>query len=314
MADGAGSEDQGPKRKKLPKRMNFRQHCSQISEISVYWEVLDNRRWKDHYHSMRVFSLLAPTLLAIIGLFAIPALSQGLQPERFPQTIPERVRYSDIVCSATIVKSSQAGNPINVDGEERSQWIATATIDRIFKGTLDSIFVEFKYYGYIPPPGVFDIQTPAMADFRPGFRYVIFLNRHGLDLEVSIPVYQMEIELAPRRPTLDESNFDPPQALAKELVYAVQSEPDTIGRALTHYYDWIEELIGKQAIPLAEPFLNSSDPIIRYQAAWWLSFRQVNNVVINELNNAMQDECIEEWARSGARDRLIDMAAGRYLP
>jgi hypothetical protein len=212
------------------------------------------------------------------------------------------------------VKISQARNPINVDGEERSQWIATATIDRVFKGTLGPNFVEFKYYGYIPPPGVFDILTPVMADFRAGNRYVIFLNRHGLDLEVSSPVYQMEIELAPRRPTLDESNFNPPQALAKELVSAVQSEPDTIGRAASHYYSWTEELIGKQAIPLVEPFLNSSDPIIRYQAAWWLSFRQVNNVVINELTNAMQDECIEEWARSGARERLIDMAAGRYLP
>src|SRR5262249_10495646 len=167
-------------------------------------------------------------------------------------------------------------------------------IDRVFKGTLDSDVIEFKYYGYIPPPGVVNTLTPAMADFRPGIRYVIFLNRHGLDLEVSIPAYRMEIELAPGRPTLDESNFDSYQVLEKELISAIGSDPDTIGRSATHYYDWIEELIGKQAIPLAEPFLNSSDPLIRYQAAWWLSFRQVNNAVINELNNAMRDVCIEE--------------------
>src|SRR5262249_42899881 len=145
---------------------------------------------------------------------------------------------------------SQAGNPINVDGEERSQWIATATIDRVFKGTVDPNFVEFKYYGYIPPPGVFDIVTPAMADFRPGTRYVIFLNRHGLHLEVSVPAYRIEIQLAPRRPTLDESNSDSYQGLAKELVSAVQFAPDTIGRSATHYYDWTEELIGKLAIPV----------------------------------------------------------------
>src|SRR5262249_7345862 len=154
-----------------------------------------------HYHSMRVFRLLTQSVL--VALFAIPALSQGLQPERLPETIPERVRSSDIVCSATIMKISQAGNPINVDGEERSQWIATATIDRVFKGPLDPILFELKSYGYIPPPGVFDIVTPAMADFRPGTRYVIFLNRHGLDLEVSVPAYRIEIQLAPRRPTLD---------------------------------------------------------------------------------------------------------------
>src|SRR5262249_41075466 len=93
------------------------------------------RQVKDHYFPMRVFYLLAQTVLVTVCLFAIPALPQGLQPEYFPQTIPERVRYSDIVCSGTVVKISQAGKPINVDGEERSQWIATAAIDRVFKGT-----------------------------------------------------------------------------------------------------------------------------------------------------------------------------------
>jgi len=124
----------------------------------------------------------------------------------------------------------------------------------------------------------------------------------------------MEIRLAPRGLMSDESNVDLSQVLAKELVTAVQYEPETIGRSATHYYSWAEELIGKQAIPLVEPFLSSSNPLIRYQAAWWLSFRQVNSAVMNELNNAMRDEGIEEWARSGARERLGDMAAGRYVP
>ena len=263
---------------------------------------------------MRVFCLLAQTVLVTVGLFAIPALPQGLQPEYFPQTIPERVRYSDIVCSGTVVKISQAGKPINVDGEERSQWIATAAIDRVFKGTLGPNFVEFKYYGFIPPPGAIDIMTRVMADFRAGNRYLIFLNRHGSDLEVSIAPYRMEIRLAPRGLMSDESNVDLSQVLAKELVTAVQSAPETIGRSATRYYSWTEELIGKQAIPLVEPFLRSSNPLIRYQAAWWLSFRQVNSAVMNELNNAMRDESIEEWARSGARERLGDIAAGRYVP
>ena len=244
----------------------------------------------------------------------MPALSQGLEFKSFPHDIAERVRHSDIVCSGTVVKISQTGKPINVDGEERSQWIATAAIDRIFKGTLGPNFVEFKYYGFIPPPGVIDIVTPLMADFRPGNRYLIFLNRHGLDMEVSIAPYRIEIRLATNRLMLDESNVDPSQVLAKELVAAVQSAPDTIGRLATHYFSWAEELIGKQAIRLVEPFLNSSDPLIRYEAAWWLSFRQVNSAVINELTNAMRDESIGEWARSGARERMIDMATGRYVP
>ena len=124
----------------------------------------------------------------------------------------------------------------------------------------------------------------------------------------------MEIRLAPRGLMFHESNVDLSQVLAKELVTAVQSAPETIGRSATRYYSWTEDLIGKQAIPLVEPFLSSSNPLLRYQAARWLSFRQVNSAVMNELNNAMRDEGLEEWARSGARERLGDMAAGRYVP
>ena len=76
--------------------------------------------------------------------------------------------------------------------------------------------------------------------------------------------------------------------------------PGTIGRAATHYFSLVEELIGKNSVPLIKPFLNSSDPLVRYQAAWWLSFRHVDASVINELKHAEQDDSVEEWARSGA--------------
>jgi hypothetical protein len=67
---------------------------------------------------MRVFRVPAQAVPLIIGLFAIPALSQGLESKRFPHDIAERQRYSAIVCSATILKISKAGNPIKVEGEE----------------------------------------------------------------------------------------------------------------------------------------------------------------------------------------------------
>src|SRR5215471_1303008 len=266
-------------------------------------------------HTMHVLRLPTQTALVIILLLAIPALLAGTPTQEVPAEIAERERYAEIVCSATILKISQADTPVMIEGEERSQWLAVATIDRVFKGTLDAKVVEVKYYGYIPPPGVGgDILTPSLAHFRPGSRYVLFLKRHGPDIEVAIPVYQMEIQLASRRPILDESSFEPYHALAKELIFTIFLAPDTIGRSATHYYSWTEELVGRHAIPLVELFLRSSYPLIRYQAAWWLSFREVNNAVITELKNAMQDESIEEWARSGARDRLLDMAAGRDLP
>jgi hypothetical protein len=244
----------------------------------------------------------------------LQARAQDLAPNKFLPEIKERVRYSEIICSATILKISPAGSAIKLQGAERSQWVAVAGVDHVFKGTLVPKIIEFKYYGYIPPPGVAVTLTPPMANFRPGIRYVLFLKRHNLDLEVAIPAYEMEIQLATQPPTLDESNSKPDLVLAKELFFAIQSAPDTIGRSATTYFSWAEELIGKEAIPLVEPFLNAGDPLVRYQAAWWLSFRKVDAAVVDELKKTSQDQNVEEWARSGASERLRDIAEGRYLP
>jgi hypothetical protein len=180
---------------------------------------------------------------------------------------------------------------------------------RVFKGTLDPKTIEFKYYGYIPPPEL----HPPTAYFRRGIHYILFLRRHDSDLEMAIPVYQMELEIA----SLNLAGYTvgrPELALANELISAIRSAPKTIGKLADTYFSWAEELIGKQTIPLVEPFLNSSDPLVQYQAAWWLSFRKMDTAVVGELKKTSLDQNVEEWARSGARERLRDIAERRYLP
>jgi hypothetical protein len=259
---------------------------------------------------VRTTHISSGTAIAVIGLIALlPARAQKPAPNKFLPQIKERVRYSEIICSATIVKTSPVGNSIRLQGREVSQSIAVAHVDHVFKGTLDPKTIEFKYYSYIPPPEV----SPPTVHFRPGIRYILFLRRHDSALEVAIPVYQMEIELAsPNK--IGNPIGTPELALANELISAIQSAPKTIGRLADTYFSWAEELIGKQTIQLVEPFLNSSDPLVQYQAAWWLSFRKADAAVLGELKKTSQDQTIEEWARSGARERLRDIAEGRYLP
>jgi hypothetical protein len=249
-------------------------------------------------------------LLVLCILF--PAHAEDIPCNKYLPSIRDRERYSDIVCSATIVKTHATSSVKELAGEERSEWIAEARVDRVFKGFLGSQVIAFKYYG--PGPRTGDYFGPPYADFGSGIRYVLFLSGQDSNLTVTIPFYQMEIEIASQQPALDESKPAPDLALARELVFAIESEPQTIGRAATHYFSWVEELIGKNSAPLVKPFLNSSDPLVRYQAAWWLSFRQVDATVMNELKHTEQDESVEEWARSGARDRLRDMAEGKWLP
>ena len=157
-------------------------------------------------------------------------------------------------------------------------------------------------------PMTLDIPT---ADFRAGTRYIIFLKRMGSGLEVAVRPYQIEIAIAPSAPAGARPNADTDVGLANELIYAIQSG---ITRFPSRYFDWTEELIGKETVGRVQPFLNSSDPEVRYGAAWWLSFRKLDAAVMNELRQAAQNDDVQEGERSGAKDRLRDIAEGRYVP
>jgi hypothetical protein len=246
-----------------------------------------------------------------ICLSALAACAQETPPDRLLPTITERKQYAEIVCSATVVETHTTGSPVRLQGKDRSQRIAVADVDHVFKGTLDRQRIEFKYYGYIPPKGVAEDLDIPTANFLAGTRYLIFLKRMGSGLEVAVRPYRIEIAIAPSAPAGARPNADTDVGLANELIYAIQAG---ITRFPSRYFDWTEELIGKETVGRVEPFLNSSDPEVRYGAAWWLSFRKLDAAVMNELRKAAQDHNVQEGERSGAKDRLRDIADGRYVP
>jgi hypothetical protein len=246
-----------------------------------------------------------------ICLSALAACAQETPPDRFLPRITERKQYAEIVCSATVVETRTTGSPVRLQGKDRSERIAVANVDHVFKGTLDRQHIEFKYYAYLPPKGVAEDLDILTANFRAGTRYIIFLKRMGSGLEVAVRPYQIEIAIAPSAPAGARPNADTDVGLANELIYAIQSG---ITRFPGGYFDWTEELIGKEAVGRVQPFLNSSDPEIRYGAAWWLSFRKLDAAVMNELRQAAQNHDVQEGERSGAKERLRDIAEGRYVP
>jgi hypothetical protein len=250
----------------------------------------------------------------------LPARAEQQNPVRYLPSITERERLSDIVCSGTILETYTTGREVKIESLQGSQSIAVAQVDRVFKGVLNTGIIRFEYYGLGHVTGS-EYLSPPIASFHAGVRYAIFLKGQPPDLMVTIPLYMTEIQLAPKPSQPAASKVSPHRALACELLLAVQSAPGTVGtmglhpeRMATHYFDWAEELIGKQTIPLVEPFLKSSDPLVRYQAAWWLSFRKLNGAVMNMLESTMRDENLEAWARDGARNRLRDIREGRWVP
>jgi len=249
--------------------------------------------------------------LEIAVLFSLLVVGASAQqpPFDYEPSLAKRIGYSEIVCSATILKTEKMGSKELIGGAERDEFIADAQVGQVFKGTLRSPSVRFRYYDFGPyrPP---DHLRPPTAFFETGSRYVLFLKGDGQNLQVAVPVWQMEIRLAPRQSSAATAVSSSLAGIAEELLYSVRSKPQTLGRMATHYFSWAEEVIGKDAIPAVEPFLDSNDELVKYQAAWWLSFRQVSDSVTNALGDAKDNPSIEEWARSGARQRLRDMHRG----
>ncbi len=249
--------------------------------------------------------------LEVAVLFSLLVVGAHAQqpPFAYEPSLAKRISYSEIICSATILKTEKMGRKELIGGAERDEFIAEAEVGRVFKGTLRSPSVRFRYYDFGPYPTP-DHFGPPTAFFETGSRYVLFLKGDGQNLQVAVPVWQMEIRLAPRPSSAATSVSPSPAGIAEELFYSVRSKPKTLGRMATHYFSWAEEVIGKDAIPAVEPFLHSKDELVEYQAAWWLSFRQVSDSVINVLRNTKDNPSIEEWARSGAQQRLKDMHRG----
>jgi len=242
---------------------------------------------------------MCPTLM-----MTIPACA-GESPPAYLPSIQKRVEASEIVCSATILQTYPTSNTAEVGVELAAQWTALASVDHVFKGAVSSQIIHFDYYRLVPRSA--DHFGPPTAYFESGVRYAIFLKGGDSDLHAAIPLYGVEVKLSPESLWQAQPSPSPLSALAQELLLAIQTAPTTIGRSAEQYFSWAEELLGKKAVPLIQSFLKDADPLVRYQAAWWLSFRDVNDPVVAILLTTMHDQTIEAWARSEAKRRLRDM-------
>ena len=256
---------------------------------------------------MQIRTGLAGVLLLSFGF---SALAQESPPNTYFPSIRDRQKYSEIVCFGTILKIQETNPSVRVEGAERSQWTAEARVDRVLKGNLDSKTIKFVYYSRGPDAGG-GLGLPS-ANFQTGVRYVLFLRGREPTLAVAVPFYQMEITIALRPATVAMQMTGSDAILANELLFAVQSSPATTGSLASHYLEWVEELVGKkEAVPLVEVLLSSPSSLVRYQAAWFMSFRTSDSKVLKVLESIAQDPSVEQWARAGARDRLVDMRSRR---
>ena len=121
-------------------------------------------------------------------------------PWVFPGDFRERLRISDLVVSGIIEDTSALGVQI-VDHTELAGNVARVRIDRVFQGSRveELQFTWFRYH--TTTMGGMVYSGPPLADFRPHQRYLIFLKHKISAWVVPMPLYALEIELAPVPPS-----------------------------------------------------------------------------------------------------------------
>ena len=200
-------------------------------------------------------------------------------PWTFPGDFRDRLRMSDLVVSGTIEDTSALGVQI-VDHTELTANVAHVLVDRVFQGP-DIGELQFTWFTFHFPTGEgFVYSGSPLANFRPNERYLIFLKRTASGWVVAMPLYAVEMALAPAPPPHVLRNFSEVtaqlryEALAEELETAAllvpTPQPGLTGEA-AGYFPSVFDLLGGCAEPFYRQFLSSYSPELRGAAFNWLS-------------------------------------------
>jgi hypothetical protein len=201
-------------------------------------------------------------------------------PWVYPGDFNDRVRGADLVVSGT-TRSTVPQRTRVVDGVEVMVNEATIQIDRVFKGQVAQRDVKFAWFSPAPVSGSGGViySGPPLADFRQNRRYLVFLRSDATSYVVTMPIYQLEVQLAPASPA-KMSNVSPlpkeiqDREMAQELETAALSvpppRPGVTGEAAL-YFPYVVDLIGGCAEPFLRHFTRLQSKELREAAQRWLA-------------------------------------------
>jgi hypothetical protein len=178
----------------------------------------------------------AAIMLGLVPSFPGMCAAAGDDPPLAYLQLDQRLGYSDLVCSATIMDTWRTSETLAVNSAVTRENLARADVDSVFKGKLTSALITFRWYSWPAGdsntgPGGYAYGGPPLAGLRNGTRYLLFLRGDdAIGWQVTVPMYQLEIPLAPQPAAnaqllLDASGFadaDRNRQLAEEFAAAAR--------------------------------------------------------------------------------------------
>lgn len=217
----------------------------------------------------------------------LSASAQVRVPWTFPGDFRDRLQISALVVSGTIEDSSTTGVQ-TIDHIDLIRNAAHFRVDRVFQGSARGEVSFLWYRLYAPPKGGGVVGSlPPVANFRPHERYLVFLQKGTTGWVVAIPLYAIEVKLAPTPHAraigdLSQAPTDKKyEALAQELETAAllvpPPQPGVTGEAVT-YFPAILDLLGGCAEPFYRRFFSSPSPELHRAALNWLQLIQSHDM------------------------------------
>lgn len=207
-----------------------------------------------------------------------PFNAQVRYPWVYPGDFRERVRQADLVASGTI-RSTAPGSTRVVDGVDLTSNQASIAVDRIFKGQASDRTMHFLWFSPAPVEGGGVLYSgPPLAKFVSGQRLMVFLRKDVTGYVVIMPVYQIEVPLAPASPlNVSDVSVLPDEIRGSEIARELESAalsigppaPGTTGLAAT-YFPYVVDLIGGCAKPFLQHFAALPSNELRGAAQRWL--------------------------------------------
>jgi hypothetical protein len=260
--------------------------------------------------------------LAFLWL-ALPSQAEHL-PFKYLSTLKARWSEADIVCTATVSEVAPTGDLPVIEGTKVREYIVSANVDRVFKGSWAEQRVAFRSYGLYSAEGIVQYVGPPLADFQPNSRYLLFL-RNGAPPAVVTPVFETAILLAPPGATTRYLGLIPHNtsidnsALAAQLLAAIYAQPPQ-RRDSEEYFGHIGELLGGvAAAQVFETIYEDRDPTLREVAAKMASEWSNHDPIVDEhaskvLLAVAADSSAPEPSRADATLYLSEMQVREARP